>query len=63
MNVSKNFVGVDVSKKTLDIHIHPLNKSYQFANNADGISKLMQTMFNVSFIEKVVCEATGGYET
>ena len=62
MNISKNFVGVDVSKNSLDVYIHPLKKSYKFTNNSDGISEFISKLYETSAIEKVACEATGGYE-
>lgn len=62
-NVSKKFVGVDVSKNSLDVYIHPIKKSYQFHNNIDGINELIDKLSKFSTIEKVVCEATGGHET
>jgi transposase len=62
MNVSKNFVGVDVSKKTLDVYIHPIKKSYQVTNNHDGINDLIKILSTFKSIEKIACEATGGFE-
>jgi transposase len=62
INLSKKFVGVDVSKNSLDVYIHPAKKSYKFTNNPDGIDEFISILSNFSSIDKVACEATGGYE-
>jgi transposase len=55
------YVGVDVSKGTLDVYMSSLDKSFQFANNVKGIKQLVNKLkaFDNPFI---VMEATGGYE-
>jgi transposase len=35
------FVGIDVSKDKLDVHIHPSGETYEFANEASGIEELV----------------------
>jgi transposase len=54
-------VGVDVSKETLDVRIHPSGAAQQLSNNHEGIATLL------GFLKPyagalVVIEATGGYE-
>jgi len=61
-NVTKIFVGVDVSKKRLDVHILPLKCSFAFANTKHGIKKLMNFLKSYDVVQ-VVCEASGGYES
>lgn len=56
------FVGIDVSKATLDVCILPTGESYQISNDAAGISELVTRLRPLS-PERVVMEATGGYET
>lgn len=59
--LSKIYVGVDVSKKSLDAHLHPANKKLQVSNDAEGLEKLV--VFLKKFdIDQIACEATGGYE-
>lgn len=59
--LSKIYVGVDVSKKNLDVHLHPVNKKLQVTNDEKGLEKL--TVFLKNFdIDQIVCEASGGYE-
>ena len=60
-NLTNVFVGVDVSKKFLDLHIFPLNRSFQIKNNFEGFNKLSQHLKSHE-VEQVVCESSGGYE-
>lgn len=56
------FVGVDVSKATLDFDCLPISAAQQFSNDAQGISALV-SLLKDSGVERIVLEATGGYET
>ena len=56
------FVGIDVSKLTLDFDCLPVSASQQFTNDAIGIAALVALLHN-SGVERIVIEATGGYET
>lgn len=60
-NITKIYVGVDVSKQKLDIHLNPLEKAFVVDNTAKGIKQLVQ-MLKEYEIGQVVCEASGGYE-
>lgn len=60
-NLSKVYVGVDVSKDTLDVHIYPLGISSKIENNKVSINGLIKRMGQYEVIQ-VACEATGGYE-
>lgn len=55
------FVGVDVSKGTLDVLVRPTGEYFQADNNAEGISQLRQRLLELR-PTLVVMEATGGYE-
>jgi transposase len=57
----ERFVGIDVSKDTLDVHLRPDDRDLQFANSGDGISALQGCLKNLN-PTLVVIEATGGYE-
>jgi transposase len=61
INHEKFYIGVDVSKASLDIyHLH--DKQYtQFTNDAKGIKKLIHYLSSISSAF-IVMEATGGYE-
>jgi transposase len=56
------FVGIDVSKLTLDFDCLPIGAPRQFSNDAEGIDALAD-MLKGSGVERIVIEATGGYET
>lgn len=56
------FVGIDVSKLTLDFDCLPVSAPQQFANDAEGIAALV-ALLRGSKVECIVIEATGGYET
>ena len=56
------FVGIDVSKLTLDFDCLPVSASQSFANDAAGIAALI-ALLQDSGVERIVIEATGGYET
>lgn len=56
------FVGVDVSKLTLDFDCLPVSVPQQFSNDAVGIAALVALLQN-SGVERIVIEATGGWET
>ena len=56
------FVGIDVSKLTLDFDCLPVSAAQQFANDSVGIAALL-ALLQDSGVERIVIEATGGYET
>lgn len=56
------FVGIDVSKATLDVDCLPVSQPQQFANDAQGIAALTALLKGRN-AERIVLEATGGYET
>ena len=56
------FVGIDVSKLTLDFDCLPVSAPQQFTNDAVGIAALVALLQN-SGVERIVMEATGGWET
>ena len=55
------YIGIDVSKATLDIHIRPSGKCETFANDTEGIVRLIGSIQSLH-PERVVMEATGGFE-
>ena len=56
------FVGIDISKAVLDVHCLPQNSTQQFTNDEPGIAELTAQLKD-SGAERIVLEATGGYET
>lgn len=56
-----NFVGIDVSKHHLDIHM-PGDIASRYDNTADGLDRFIGALHAALPTAHVVCEATGGYE-
>jgi len=56
----KLFVGIDVSKDTLDVHIHPQGESFKLARNSDGVEQLVQRLKELE-LAAIAVEATGGF--
>ena len=57
----KQWVGIDVCQKYLDVYVRPQGKLFQETNNEVGISKLVQTLKKIQ-PKLIVIEATGGME-
>lgn len=56
-----NYIGIDVSKATLDIHIRPSEETFTVSNDSEGIETLIAHLKSLA-PERVVMEATGGFE-
>src|SRR5665213_3250890 len=61
MNLTKIFVGVDISKDTLDVCLLPGKKHFRVQNNNLGLKELIQNLSEYD-VARIVCEASGGYE-
>ena len=55
------FVGIDVSKAHLDVHVRPTGESFRVAHDDAGLATLIERLAPLS-PTMVVLEATGGYE-
>jgi len=53
-------VGVDISKLTLDVYLHPQATACQFPNTAAGIKALLEWLGQTS-VHRVIFEPTGAY--
>jgi len=56
------YVGIDVSKKTLDIAIRQSDEVWQVNNDPEGIAQLIGQLKTLD-PRLIIMEATGGYET
>lgn len=56
------FVGIDVSKQWLDVHIRPQGRSFRVDRDVKGLSVLIETLGDGP-VAAVAVEATGGFET
>lgn len=55
------FVGIDVSKASLDVAVRPSGEVWRFSNDEDGFAALLEQLKPVA-PRLVVLEATGGYQ-
>jgi transposase len=55
------FVGIDVSKRRLDIHARPSGESFAFGYDDEGVTALIERLVALA-PALVVLEATGGME-
>lgn len=60
-NKSRNFIGIDVGKKKLDLGLWGDSSSWQVDNNEEGIEELLGWMQSIPDC-LVVAEASGGLE-
>jgi len=56
------YVGIDVSKDHMDVHIVPQNTAFRSKRDDKGIESLVKSMMRYS-PKLIVMEATGGYES
>ena len=56
------FVGIDVSKDRLDVHVLPNGEAFAVARHGEGLEQLVERLRALP-AALVVLEATGGYET
>jgi len=54
------YVGIDVSKRSLDVFVHPMNRSFTVSNSKEGFKQLLKHI--PSHDVSIAMEATGGYE-
>ncbi|WP_375340891.1 IS110 family transposase [Candidatus Dehalogenimonas loeffleri] len=57
----ESFVGIDISKATIDVTVHESKEHWTFTNDENGIKKLTNLMRKVS-PDLIVMESTGSYE-
>jgi transposase len=56
------YVGVDVSKDRLDVHVLPEGAAFAVARDGKGLAELVERMGRLG-PERIAVEATGGFET
>jgi transposase len=56
------WVGIDVSKERLDVHVLPDAAAFAVARNGEGLAELVERLTGLA-PERVAVEATGGFET
>lgn len=56
------FVGIDVSKNRLDVHVLPEGQTFSVSRDGKGLADLIESL-GAKPLERVAVEATGGFET
>lgn len=59
--LAHSFVGIDVSKRSLDVHIHPAGEAFSVERNGTGLDGLVARLQALG-PALIVLEATGGFE-
>jgi transposase len=57
-----SYVGIDVSKDRLDVHVRPSGEAFVVARDDEGVAELLRRL-SVLAPALIAVEATGGYET
>jgi len=56
------FVGIDVAKDRLDVHVRPTGEAFAVARDSEGVAALLERVAGLK-PGLIVLEATGGFET
>jgi len=59
--MAEAFVGIDVAKSRLDVHILPAKETIRLSNDAAGWEQLLDRLRRLA-IQRIAVESTGGYE-
>lgn len=59
--MEETFVGIDISKDRLDVHVQPEDEAFAVARDGEGLDQLV-TLLQARAPRLIVMEATGGYE-
>ena len=59
--MEQSFVGIDVAKDRLDIHVRPSGESFALARDSEGLAALVDRLKQIAPV-LIVLEATGGFE-
>ncbi|NDJ20047.1 IS110 family transposase, partial [Myxacorys almedinensis] len=62
MGQDEQWIGIDVCKRWLDVHLRPEGKSFRVSNHDGGIQELVTHLELPCEVGRVVLESTGGYE-
>jgi transposase len=59
---ANTYVGIDVSKDQLDVHIHPAGEAFSVSRNEAGLEELIERL-KAYALKAIAVEATGGFES
>ncbi len=60
-HAEKLFVGIDVAKDKLDVHVHPAGEDFTLSRDAAGVEQLVERLGGHA-LALIAIEATGGFE-
>jgi len=59
--MEQRFVGIDVAKNRLDVHVRPSGNTFALARDSEGVAALVERL-RAAIPQLIVLEATGGCE-
>ena len=59
--MEQSFVGIDVAKDRLDVHVRPSGDTFALARDGEGVAALVERL-RAAIAQLIVLEATGGFE-
>ncbi len=59
--MEQSFVGIDVAKDGLDVHVRPSGDTFALARDGEGVAALVERL-RAAIPQLIVLEATGGFE-
>ena len=60
--MEQRFIGIDVAKDRLDVHVRPSGEAFAVARDGKGLDELVSRLRQPG-VALIVLEATGGFET
>lgn len=62
MQAVEQWIGIDVCKRWLDVHLRPQGTSFRVSNHDSGIQELLKHLQAPGNVGRILLESTGGYE-
>jgi len=59
--MEQSFVGIDVAKDRLDVHVRPSGDTFALARDGEGVAALVERL-RAAIPQLILLEATGGFE-
>ena len=59
--MEQSFVGIDVAKDRLDVHVRPSGDTFALTRDGEGVAALVERL-RTAIPQLIVLEATGGFE-
>ena len=58
----EQWIGIDVCKRWLDVHLRPSDKSFRVSNDVHGINAILPHLNPIVSVGRIILESTGGHE-